>query len=58
MSIEDYALELGIDTSLVIKKVRELGFNYNNPNDILDDDAIIMLDNELSDLSNKKSLLL
>ena len=25
MSIEDYALELGVDTSLVISKVRELG---------------------------------
>ena len=57
MSIEDYALELGIDTSLVISKVRELGFNYNNPSDILDDDAIIMLDNELSDLSNKENNL-
>ena len=57
MSIEDYALELGVDTSLVISKVRELGFNYNSPSDILDDDAIIMLDNELSDLSNKENNL-
>ena len=57
MSIEDYALELGIDTDLVIKKVRELGFNYNNPTDFLDDEAIIMLDNELSDLSNKENNL-
>ena len=57
MSIEDYALELGIDTSLVISKVRELGFNYNNPSDFLDDEAIIMLDNELSDLSNKENNL-
>jgi len=57
MSIEDYALELGLDTSLVISKVRELGFNYNSPSDILDDDAIIMLDNELSDLSNKENNL-
>ena len=57
MSIEDYALELGIDTSLVISKVRELGFNYSNPSDILEDDAIIMLDNELSDLSSKENNL-
>ncbi len=57
MSIEDYALELGVDTSLVIKKVRELGFKYNNPNDILDDEAIIMLDNEMGDLSNKENNL-
>ena len=57
MSIEDYALELGVDTSLIIKKVRELGFKYNNPSDILDDEAIIMLDNEIGDLSNKENNL-
>ena len=57
MTIEDYALELGVDTSLIIKKVRELGFNYNNPSDILDDEAIIMLDNEMGDLSNKENNL-
>ena len=57
MSIEDYALELGVDTKLVIEKVRELGFKYNNPNDILDDEAIIMLDNEMGDLSNKENNL-
>ena len=57
MTIEDYALELGVDTSLVIKKVKELGFNYNNPSDFLDDEAIIMLDNEMGDLSNKENNL-
>ena len=57
MSIEDYALELGVDVSLVISKVRELGFKYNNANDILDDEAIIMLDNVLGDLSNKENNL-
>ena len=57
MTIEDYALELGVDTSLVISKVRELGFKYNNPSDILDDEAIIMLDNEMGDLSNKENNL-
>ena len=57
MSIEDYALELGIDTSIVISKLKELGFNYNNPSDFLDDEAIIILDNELSDLSNKENNL-
>lgn len=57
MSIEDYALELGVDTSLVISKVRELGFKYNSPTDILDDEAIIMLDNEMGELSNKENNL-
>jgi translation initiation factor IF-2 len=57
MSIEDYALELGVDTSLVISKLKELGFKYNNKTDYLDDEAIIMLDNEMGDLSNKENNL-
>ena len=57
MTVEDYALELGVDTSLVLSKLKELGFKYNNTNDFLDDDAIIMLDNELGDLSNKENNL-
>ena len=57
MSIEDCALELGVSTDLVISKVKELGFKYNNPSDFLDDEAIIMLDNELSDLSGKENNL-
>ena len=48
MSIEDYALELGVDTKTVISKLKELGFKYNNDDDIIDDEAIIMLDNELT----------
>ena len=57
MSIEDYALELGVDVSVVISKAKELGFNYNNASDYLDDEAIIMLDNEIGDLSNKENNL-
>ena len=57
MSIEDYALELGVDTSLVMSKLKELGFKYNNVSDFLDDEAIIMLDNEMGDLSNKENNL-
>ena len=57
MSIEDYALELGVDVNLVISKLKELGFKYNNASDILDDEAIIMLDNEIGDLSSKENNL-
>ncbi len=57
MSIESYALELGVDTSVVIAKLKELGFKYNSPNDILDDEAIIILDNEMGELSNKENNL-
>ena len=57
MSIEDYALELGIEESKVISTLKELGFNYSKSSDILDDEAIIMLDNELGELSNKDNNL-
>ena len=57
MSIEDYAQELGVDVSLVISKLKELGFKYNNGSDIMDDEAIIMLDNEIGDLSSKENNL-
>ena len=48
MSIEDNAIEKGVDTKTDIRKLKELGFKYNNDDDILDDEAIIMLDNELT----------
>jgi translation initiation factor IF-2 len=57
MSIEDYALELGIDSSEVIKKLRDLGYKYNNKEDILDDEAIIMLDQEIGNLSSEENNL-
>ncbi len=57
MSIEDYALELDIDSSEVIKKLKELGYKYNNKEDILDDEAIIMLDQEIGDLSSEENNL-
>ena len=47
MSVKDYALELGVDSSEVLSKLKELGYSYKNENDILDDEAIIVLDNEM-----------
>ncbi len=52
MTVEDYARELNVDINVVIKKAKELGFNYKDAEDILDDDAIVMLDNELGDYSS------
>ncbi len=52
MSIKDYALELGVSSEVILKKLKELGHKYNNENDYLDDEDIIILDNELGDLSN------
>ena len=51
MSIEDYALELGVTCEEVIATLKKMGYNYKSKSDILDDEAIIMLDNELSRLS-------
>ena len=53
MSIKDYALELGVSSDVILKKLNELGHKYNNENDYLDDDDIIILDNELGSLNKK-----
>lgn len=55
MSVKDYALELGIDSNDVLKKLNELGYSYKNESDILDDEAIIVLDNEMSIRENNLS---
>ena len=54
MTIKDYALELNLNSQTIIKKLKSLGFNYNNENEELDDEAIILLDNETGGASNKK----
>lgn len=55
MSVKDYALELGIDSSEVLNKLKGLGYSYKNENDILDDEAIIVLDNEMASRENNLS---
>ena len=55
MSVKDYALELGVDSSEVLNKLKELGYSYKNENDILDDEAIIVLDNEMANRENNLS---
>ena len=56
MTVEEYANELNVDVNVVIKKSKELGFNYKNADDILDDDAIVMLDNELTQSTDENNL--
>ena len=48
MSIKDYSLDTGLSVNKIIKKLKELGFNYNSEEDILDDECIILLDNSLT----------
>lgn len=52
MTIKDYALELNLEPKVVLSKLKTLGFNYTNETQELDDEAIIMLDNELGSDSN------
>ena len=52
MTVKDYALELGVESSEVLGKLKELGYSYKNENDYLDDEAIIVLDNEMSNREN------
>ena len=48
MSIKDYSLDTGLSVNKIIKKLKELGFNYKSEEDILDDECIILLDNSLT----------
>ena len=52
MTVKDYALELGVGSNEVLSKLKELGYSYKNENDYLDDEAIIVLDNEMADREN------
>ena len=52
MTVKDYALELGVTSNEVLSKLKELGYSYKNENDYLDDEAIIVLDNEMADREN------
>ena len=52
MTVKDYALELGVTSNEVLSKLKELGYSYKNENDCLDDEAIIILDNEMANREN------
>lgn len=47
LSVKEYATEMGITVQEVLKKCAFLGINANNATDILDEDAVIMLDNAI-----------
>ena len=52
MTVKDYALELGVTSNEVLSKLKELGYSYKSENDYLDDEAIIVLDNEMANREN------
>ena len=45
MSVQDYAEEMNFTVQDVLNKCKELGIKINSKDDMLDDEAIIMLDN-------------
>ena len=44
MSVKEYALDVNVDVSVILKACKDLGINVSNENDSLSEDDIIMLD--------------
>ena len=53
MSVEEYALDINQDVSLVLEKCLELDIDVKNAEDLLDEEAIIMLDNSFDEISEE-----
>ena len=51
MTIKEYASEMGFTVQEVLNKCRDLGYKATDGNFMLDDDAIIMLDNSMNLIS-------
>lgn len=51
MSVQEYAEEMNFTVQDVLNKCRELGIKVNSKEDLLDDEAIIMLDNTMNLIS-------
>lgn len=56
MSVQEYAEEMNFNVQAVINKCRELGIKANSKDDMLDDEAIIMLDNTLNVINTDEEL--
>ncbi len=48
MSVKEYAQDINMDVEIVLKKAKELGFNVNTEDDILNENEVIDLDNVLT----------
>ena len=47
MSVKEYAEDVSVNVKKILELCKNLGINANDEEDMLDDDAIIMLDNEI-----------
>ena len=52
MSVKEYASDVNVSVSDIIKLCNNLGIAVSNEDDMLDDDAIIILDNEIANCDN------
>lgn len=52
MSVYEYASDVNLSVEKILKLCNSLGINALNEDDMLDDDAIIMLDNEIANISD------
>jgi len=50
MSVKEYASDVNVSVSDIIKLCNKLGISVNSEDDMLDDDGIIMLDNEIANM--------
>lgn len=53
MDVKSYAKEMGVSVNVILEKCKDLGLNPTNPDDILDDEDIIILDNEIMNESEE-----
>ncbi len=56
MTVQDYAEDMNFTVQDVLNKCEELGIKAKSKNDILDDDAIVMLDNTMNVISTNEEL--
>ena len=52
MSVQEYASDVNLSVEKILKLCKNLGINALNEEDMLDDDAIIMLDNEIANIDD------
>ncbi len=52
MSVLEYAKDVAVDVKTILELCKKLDIKANGEDDILDDDAIVMLDSEVSNLSD------
>ena len=56
MTVQDYAESMNYTVQDVLNKCKELGVNVSQKDDLLDDDAIVMLDNTMFSLDEEDDL--